>query len=54
MQVRIKYMFIILMIHIMLTVNPNYIIIFIYKRVDIRREFLHNIDMRRQFKQSKG
>ena len=30
-----------------MTVNTNYIIIFIYKRVDIKRELLHNIDMRR-------
>ena len=35
--------------NIMLIVNTNYIIIFIYYRVDIRRELLHNIDRRRQF-----
>ena len=29
----------------MLFVNKNYIIVFIYKRVDIRRELLHSIDM---------
>ena len=30
----------------MLFVNKNYIIVFIYKWVDIRRELLHSIDMR--------
>ena len=33
----------------MLIVNTNYIIIFLYYRVDIRRELLYDIDRRRQF-----
>ena len=34
----------------MLIVNTSYIVVFIYYRVDSRRELLYIIDMRRQFK----